>query len=127
MTTVGFIGLGSMGLPMAKNLVARGFAVRGFDVRPASIELLTQAGGTAAQSAAAVSTGADVLVLMVVNAAQAEAILFERGALAAMPDNGIVVLMATCPPGAVEGSRRASLEPGAASWTRPSRAAWSEP
>jgi L-threonate 2-dehydrogenase len=102
MTTVGFIGLGSMGLPMAKNLVARGFAVRGYDVRPASIALLTQAGGTGAQSAAEASTGADILVLMVVNAAQAEAILFEAGALAAMPDDGVVVLMATCPPGAVE-------------------------
>ena len=34
MTSVGFIGLGSMGLPMAKNLVARGFDVRGFDMRP---------------------------------------------------------------------------------------------
>jgi L-threonate 2-dehydrogenase len=102
MTTVGFIGLGSMGLPMAKNLVARGFAVRGYDVRPASIALLTQAGGTGAQSAAEASTGADILALMVVNAAQAEAILFEAGALAAMPDDGVVVLMATCPPGAVE-------------------------
>ena len=112
MTTVGFIGLGSMGLPMAKNLVARGFAVRGYDVRPASIELLTQAGGTAAQSATAVSTGADVLVLMVVNAAQAEAILFEGGALAAMPDDGVVVLMATCPPGAVEKLAARVLETG---------------
>jgi len=45
MTAVGFIGLGSMGLPMAKNLVARGFAVRGFDVRSSAIENLTAAGG----------------------------------------------------------------------------------
>jgi L-threonate 2-dehydrogenase len=112
MTTVGFIGLGSMGLPMAKNLVARGFAVRGYDVRLASIELLTQAGGTGARSATEVSMGADVLVLMVVNAAQAEAILFEGGALAAMPDDGVVVLMATCPPGAVEKLAARVLETG---------------
>ena len=112
MTTVGFIGLGSMGLPMAKNLVARGFAVRGFDMRPASIELLTQAGGTGARSPAEASAGADVLVLMVVNAAQAEAILFTDGALAAVPENGIVVLMATCPPGAVENIAARVLEAG---------------
>jgi putative dehydrogenase len=48
MTTVGFVGLGSMGLPMAKNLVARGFAVRGFDVRPSVVDGLVEAGGTRA-------------------------------------------------------------------------------
>ncbi|HEX5867798.1 MAG TPA: NAD(P)-dependent oxidoreductase [Beijerinckiaceae bacterium] len=112
MTTVGFIGLGSMGLPMAKNLVARGFAVRGFDVRPTSVELLTQAGGKGARSVTEASTGADILVLMVVNAAQAEAILFVDGALAALPANGIVTLMATCPPGAVEKIAERVLESG---------------
>src|SRR5215218_8831130 len=102
MTTIGFIGLGSMGLPMAKNLARRGFSVRGFDVKPDAVAALAQAGGTRAASVAEASAGADVLVLMVVNAAQAEAILFGGGALAALPEKGIVVLMATCPPGAVE-------------------------
>ena len=52
MTTVGFIGLGSMGLPMAKNLVGRGFTVRGFDMRRAVVEALAQEGGIAAASTA---------------------------------------------------------------------------
>jgi L-threonate 2-dehydrogenase len=112
MTTVGFIGLGSMGLPMAKNLAARDFTVRGFDVRPDAIEGLAQAGATRTASAAEASAGADVLVLMVVNAAQAEAILFGGGALAALPEKGIVVLMATCPPGAVETIAGRVLEAG---------------
>lgn len=103
MTTVGFIGLGSMGLPMAKNLAARGFRVQGFDIRPAALDALSAAGGLPASSAADVAVGADAYVLMVVNAAQAEAILFDGGGLAALPENGIVVLMATCPPAAVEG------------------------
>ena len=102
MTTVGFIGLGSMGLPMARNLAARGFPVRGFDVRPEAVTALAQAGGTPAASVAEAAAGADALVLMVVNAAQAEAILFADGALAALPEDGLVILMATCPPGAVE-------------------------
>jgi L-threonate 2-dehydrogenase len=102
MTTVGFIGLGSMGLPMAKNLVARGFAVRGFDIRPGAIDSLVEAGGTRATAPADAADGANVLVLMVVNAAQAEAILFEAGALSALSRSGTVVLMATCPPRAVE-------------------------
>lgn len=102
MTSVGFIGLGSMGLPMAKNLVARGFDVRGFDMRPTAVDVLSEAGGARASSAADAASGADALVLMVVNAAQAEAILFENGGLDALPLDGIVILMATCPPASVE-------------------------
>jgi L-threonate 2-dehydrogenase len=112
MTTIGFIGLGAMGLPMARNLVTRGFTVRGFDMRQAAVEALAKAGGVRAASAVEASAGADVLVLMVVNAAQAETILFSNGALAALPENGIVVLMATCPPGAVEKIAARVLEAG---------------
>jgi L-threonate 2-dehydrogenase len=112
MTTVGFVGLGSMGLPMAKNLVARGFAVRGFDIRPGAIDTLVEAGGTRATTPADAADGANVLVLMVVNAAQAEAVLFEAGALSALSRSGTVVLMATCPPRAVETIAARVLESG---------------
>ncbi|CAO3432992.1 3-hydroxybutyrate dehydrogenase (EC 1.1.1.30) [Azospirillum endophyticum] len=101
MTTVGFIGLGSMGMPMARNLLAKGFAVQGFDVRGESVRGLETVGGTGASSAAAAAAGADALVLMVVNAAQADAVLFADGALEALPAGAAVILMATCPPGAV--------------------------
>ncbi len=101
LTTVGFIGLGSMGLPMARNLLARGFAVRGFDMRAESVAALAAAGGAAAATAAGAAADAEALVLMVVNAAQAEAVLFDGGALEALPAGASVVLMATCPPAAV--------------------------
>lgn len=102
MRTIGFIGLGAMGLPMAKNLLERGFTVQGFDVRPDALAVLEQAGGLRAASSAEAATGAEALILMVVDAAQAEAILFDERALAALPGDGIVALMATCPPRAVE-------------------------
>jgi len=102
MTTVGFVGLGAMGLPMAKNLLQRQFRVRGFDVRRDAIDAITAAGGTGCVSAAEAAAGADILVLMVVNIAQAEAVLYQAGALAALPAGGVVVLMATCPPAAVQ-------------------------
>ena len=38
MTRVAFLGLGHMGLPMAKNLVAAGHEVHGFDLVPAAVE-----------------------------------------------------------------------------------------
>ena len=101
MMTVGFVGLGSMGLPMARNLLAHGFKVRGFDMRPAAMEALVEAGGERASSAADAGRSADILILMVVNAAQAETVLFAEDALAALPPDGIIALMVTCPPGAV--------------------------
>ena len=101
MARIGFVGLGAMGAPMARNLLAKGFAVRGFDTRAAADEELVAAGGEPAADAAAAADGAEALVLMVVNAAQAESVLFDAGALKRLPEGASVVLMATCPPGAV--------------------------
>lgn len=101
MKRIGFIGLGAMGMPMATNLVRQGFAVRGYDTRAAATVALAQAGGIAAASAAEAAEGADALVLMVVDAAQAETALFDAGALEATAQGATVLLMATCPPGIV--------------------------
>jgi 3-hydroxyisobutyrate dehydrogenase len=101
MTTIGFIGLGSMGLPMATNLLKAGFSVRGFDLRAESVAALEDAGGLGVGTAADAARGADALVLMVVNAAQAETVLFADGALDQLAPGGAVALMATCPPGVV--------------------------
>lgn len=101
MKTIGFIGLGAIGTPMAANLAKAGFEVRGYDVRAESVASLVSAGGKPATSAADAAAGADLLILMVVNAAQAEQVLFGDGGAAALPAGGIVALMSTCPPGAV--------------------------
>lgn len=99
--TVGFVGLGAMGLPMALNLIRAGYTVQGFDLNPAALAALGQAGGIGVASAAAAAAGADTLILMVVNAGQAEAVLFEAGAAEALPEGGSVIVMATCPPQSV--------------------------
>jgi L-threonate 2-dehydrogenase len=98
---IGFVGLGVMGRPMARNLKRAGHAVSGYDRSAQALAAFAAEGGAAAASAAAAADGAEALILMVVNAAQAEAVLFEGGALDAMSASGVVVLMATCPPGAV--------------------------
>ncbi|MEO1266009.1 MAG: 3-hydroxyisobutyrate dehydrogenase [Pseudomonadota bacterium] len=64
MATVGFIGLGNMGAPMAANLVSAGHAVRGFDVVAANIETAAAKGVTKAPSAREAVSGADVVVTM---------------------------------------------------------------
>ena len=62
--TVGFIGLGNMGGPMAHNLVKAGFAVQGFDTVPAAREQAAAHGIVLTDTAAAVAQGADVVVTM---------------------------------------------------------------
>lgn len=99
---VGFVGLGAMGLPMCRNLLASGFSVRGFDLREAARQSLADAGGHAAVSVADAAAGADTLVLMVINIAQAEAALIDLQGLEALRPGGHIVLMSTCPPSAVE-------------------------
>lgn len=96
--TIAFVGLGSMGLPMARNLARAGHRVRGFDTRDAAMDALAASGGERVADLAAACAGADLLVLMVVNADQARAVLFAAGALAALPPGTRICLMATCPP-----------------------------
>lgn len=99
---IGFVGLGAMGLPMAKGLVAAGHAVTGYDLNADAMAALAEAGGAGAASAAEAAREAEMLVLMVVTGAQAEAVLFAGGALDALAPHGMVCLMATCAPAAVE-------------------------
>ncbi|MCZ8182670.1 MAG: NAD(P)-dependent oxidoreductase [Beijerinckiaceae bacterium] len=96
---IAFIGLGAMGLPMARRLVEKQFRVRGFDLNPAALAAHEKNGGIAAASAREAAEGAGALVLMVVNAAQARAALVESGALDALAPGAVVILMATCAPG----------------------------
>lgn len=91
-----FVGLGAMGLPMALNLVKAGFAVRGADLNPAALAALREAGGQAAPSLQEAAEGADCLILMVVNASQAESVLSSPGVLDHLAPNGVVLLMSTC-------------------------------
>jgi 3-hydroxyisobutyrate dehydrogenase len=64
MSTIGFIGLGNMGLPMAQNLLKAGHKVQGFDVTKSQADALVASGGIAAPSVKAAVTGADVVVTM---------------------------------------------------------------
>ena len=98
MNNIAFVGLGAMGLPMAENLVKQQLRVTGFDMRPDAVAKLVAAGGHGAPSAAAAAKDADALIVMVVNADQAEAVLFGGGALAALAPGATVIVMATCAP-----------------------------
>ncbi len=83
MTTVGFIGLGIMGGPMAANLVTAGFDVIGYNRSTPAIEKLVAAGGRAARSVAEATRDADVVITMVPDSPDVEAVVLgEDGVLA---------------------------------------------
>jgi L-threonate 2-dehydrogenase len=100
-----------MGRPMARALLKGGHAVLGFDLNPQALEELARDGGLPCQTAASACTDADAALLMVVNADQAEQVLFADGGAAALGAGKLVVLMATCPPERVRaiGERLAGL------------------
>src|SRR5690348_8798164 len=88
-----------MGTPMARTLCAAGFALSGYDADPARSAALVPDGATAARSAAEAAEGADVLLVMVQNYAQAgEALLGPDGAFAALPVGATVLVMSTIAP-----------------------------
>jgi L-threonate 2-dehydrogenase len=73
MTRVGMIGLGKMGMPIARNLTERGFEVVGYRRHPAAE--LTEAGGIPAASPAEVAASADVLLSILPEADDVEEVI----------------------------------------------------
>ncbi|QQS11693.1 MAG: NAD-binding protein [Rhodospirillales bacterium] len=96
---VAFVGLGSMGMGMARNLLAKGHAVTGVDMNPDARAALVAAGGAAAATPREAAAAADALVVVVVNAQQVEQVLFgPDGAIGALPAGRVVIQCATVPP-----------------------------
>jgi 3-hydroxyisobutyrate dehydrogenase len=93
------IGLGSMGFGMAQSLRRAGFAVAGCDVDAAVLARFAAEVGRAAATPAGAAADAEIVVAVVVNARQTEAVLFgENGAAAAMPEGAVFVSSATMDP-----------------------------
>ena len=64
MATIGFIGLGNMGAPMAANLLKAGHRVTGFDIARGPVEGLAAKGGSAAASAADAASAGEIVITM---------------------------------------------------------------
>jgi len=82
--TIGFIGLGNMGLPMCLNLVDAGFDVIAFDLRPEPVAEVAAAGGRTAADAASVAAEADILLTSLPRPDHVAAVMRGAGALAAL-------------------------------------------
>jgi len=80
--TVGVIGLGAMGMGMAQSLRRAGHVVNVFDVRAEVAQKFAAEGGVACASLADIAKASDILVSVVVNAAQTESVLMGDGTAA---------------------------------------------
>ena len=96
---IGFVGLGTMGLSMACNLVAGGHTVAGYDANQDAAENFSACGGSVVKGAKASADGADALITMLPNGNVVEDVLYgSGGAVAALKTGAIVIDMSTIHP-----------------------------
>ncbi len=90
---VGVIGLGAMGAGIAASLRRAGNCVHAYDVRPGAASAFAEQGGVACATLADMAAACDVVVSVVVNAQQTEAVLFGDGGMASSLRPGSVFVM----------------------------------
>lgn len=96
---IGFIGLGIMGQPMARNLLKAGFSVTAYNRTHSKAEALGAEGASVATSPADVARQSDVIITIVTNSPDVEqVVLGENGVLAGVQKGAILVDMSTIDP-----------------------------
>lgn len=96
---IGFIGLGAMGMPMASNLVRKGFTVTAFDVDAGKIARLADLGANRATSIADAVADADVVVTMLPATRHVEEVVLGKdGVLQHMLPTAVLMDMSTIDP-----------------------------
>ena len=96
MKKIGVIGLGNMGMGIAKNLIKAGYETTGFDLRDSCIKELVHNGGKAAESVEKVGEICDVAFVMVMNGAQVEDVVTKLSP--GLKDRGTIIITATITP-----------------------------
>lgn len=95
---IGFIGLGVMGVPMAENLIAAGHELQVHRVKDRS-QVLVEKGAKAVGSPAEAARGAEVIILMLPDTPDVEAVLLGRdGVVAAIDQDALVIDMSSISP-----------------------------
>lgn len=92
---IAFLGLGTMGLPMATNLFKAGYRVRGWNRSRGPVDKLAALGADAAATAADACRGADVVITMLADDAATRATVLEGGALDALAKGVVHINMGT--------------------------------
>jgi 2-hydroxy-3-oxopropionate reductase len=96
---IGFIGLGIMGAPMARNMVEAGYEVTVYNRSRSAVDELEKAGATGASSSREVAENSDVVITMLPDSPDVEAVVHgEDGVLAGLKSGALVVDMSTISP-----------------------------
>ena len=96
MKKVGVIGLGNMGMGMAKNLIKSGFSVIGFDLDDKRLQKLKENGGSTATSTVQVGEETDAVFVMVMNGEQVKVVVADLAT--GLKDRGAIILTSTITP-----------------------------
>lgn len=113
MTRIGFIGVGTMGLPMAVNLAKKGFAVAAYDRSPEATAAAAAAGLPTVASAAEAVAGADLVVTVLPSSPHVESVYTgDGGVLAAARTGTLCVDMSTIDPAVSRRVAAAAAERG---------------
>ena len=111
---VGFIGLGIMGKPMARNLMDAGYELTVYNRSPEKAEELGEAGATVAESPMEVAENSDVVITMLPDSPQvSEVVTGEEGVLEGIAEGSLLVDMSTISPVVTEELSEAVKEKGA--------------
>jgi 2-hydroxy-3-oxopropionate reductase len=111
--TIGFIGLGLMGKPMALNLLKKGFHVVAHSRSRGPVDEIVAAGGRAASSPAEVARAAKQIVTMLPDGPDVSLVLEgEHGVFSAMPSGTIIVDSSTIAPAIARRLAKATAEKG---------------
>ncbi len=103
MRRVGIIGLGDMGMGMARNIIEGGFHLTGFDLRDVRLKELEEAGGIRAGTCREVGESSDAVFVMVLNGDQVkEAVFGEDGVAQGMKAGGTIIVSATIHPSEIK-------------------------
>lgn len=96
---LGFIGLGIMGKPMAKNLLKAGYELNICDINQEAVREVEQAGGIACSTSKEVAQGSDIIFTMLPNSPHVKTVILEKdGVLEGMKPGAIVVDMSSIDP-----------------------------
>jgi len=92
MAAIGFIGLGNMGGPMARNLLKAGHSLKVFDLSAAAVEGLTAVGATKAESASDAARDVDFVVTMLPAGEHVRSVYLGEGGLIASANKGTLFI-----------------------------------
>jgi 3-hydroxyisobutyrate dehydrogenase-like beta-hydroxyacid dehydrogenase len=96
---IGFVGLGDMGMPMARSLLKGGFELVVYDVRHEAVSKMVSRGARAASSCSELASSSDFVFSMVRDSAQNDAVLFgENGVWAGVKPGSVIIIGSTVGP-----------------------------